>query len=63
MTVCTEFGVTYKRFEHLLGGILCAYLPDWYWEKLACWVIGDREIGCLTLPKCRLMDCPLQTDQ
>jgi predicted RNase H-like nuclease len=59
---CT--GTAYKYFDDLLDGILCAYLAYyfWYWGEEACWVVGDLETGYVTLPKCRLKNCPLHTD-
>ena len=59
----TEFkGAQYKQLDDLLDGIFCAYLAYcyWYWGNEGCWVIGDLETGCVTLPKCDLRNCPLQ---
>jgi predicted RNase H-like nuclease len=54
-------GVKYKYFDDLLDGIFCAYPAYyfWHWGDAACWVIGDLETGCVTLPRCRLPDCPI----
>ena len=59
----TEFkGGRYKQFDDLLDGIFCAYLAYyfWYWGNEGCWVLGDLETGCVTLPKCHLPNCPLK---
>jgi predicted RNase H-like nuclease len=50
----TEYrGVRYKYFDDLLDGILCAYLAYyyWYWGEENCWVAGDLQSVCVTLPK------------
>ncbi len=61
----TEFkGGRYKHFDDLLDGIFCAYLAYyfWYWGEDGCWVVGDLETGCVTLPRCRLSNCPLHAN-
>jgi len=61
----TEFkGGRYKQFDDLLDGIFCAYLAHyvWYWGEDGCWVVGDLETGCVTLPRCRLSNCPLHAN-
>ena len=61
----TEFkGRRYKQFDDLLDGIFCAYLAYyfWYWGEDGCWVVGDLETGYVTLPRCRLSNCPLHAN-
>jgi predicted RNase H-like nuclease len=61
----TQFkGGRYKHFDDLLDGILCAYLAYyfWYWGEDGCWVVGDLETGYVTLPRCRLSNCPLHAN-
>src|SRR6266571_287328 len=61
----TEFnGARYKQFDDLLDGIFCAYLAYyfWYWGEDGCWVVGDLETGYVTLPRCRLSNCPLHAN-
>lgn len=58
----TEYsGSRYKRFDDLLDGIFCAYLAYYFWHtgEHGCWVFGDLESGCVTLPRCSLPACPL----
>jgi len=53
----TEYkGAQYKQFDDLLDGIFCAYLAYYFWHagEQGCWVLGDLESGCITLPKCPL---------
>jgi predicted RNase H-like nuclease len=60
----TEYkGTAYKQFDDLLDGIFCAYLAYyyWYWGEEGCWVVGDLETGYVTLPKCRLRNCPCRS--
>jgi len=60
----TQFvGAQYKKFDDLLDGIFCAYLAYYFWQmgEEACWVIGDLEHGCVTVPKCALPGCTLTT--
>ncbi len=54
-------GTRYKILDDLLGGIFCAYLAYyfWHWGHEGCWVVGDMETGYVTLPRCRLRNCPL----
>jgi len=57
----TEYeGTRYKHFDDLLDGIFCAYLAYYFWHQGedACWVIGDESVGCVTLPRCPLGNCP-----
>ncbi len=61
----TEFkGGRYKQFDDLLDGILCAYLAYYFWYRGedGCWVVGDLETGYVTLPRCRLSNCPLHAN-
>ena len=61
----TEFkGGRYKQFDDLLDGIFCAYLAYYFWYGGSdrTWVIGDLETGCVTLPRCRLSNCPLHAN-
>jgi len=61
----TEFkGGGYKQFDDLLDGIFCAYLAYYFWYGGSdrTWVIGDLETGCVTLPRCRLSNCPLHAN-
>ena len=56
-------GVRYKILDDLLDGIFCAYLAYyfWYWgEEERCWVVGDMDTGCVTLPRCRLPKLPIE---
>jgi len=55
-------GVRYKILDDLLDGIFCAYLAYyfWYWGEERCWVVGDMDTGCVTLPRCRLPNCQLK---
>jgi predicted RNase H-like nuclease len=58
----TEYkGSRYKQFDDLLDGIFCAYLAYyfWYWGTEGSWIVGDLETGCVTLPRCRLANCPI----
>jgi predicted RNase H-like nuclease len=54
-------GATYKYFDDLLDGILCAYLGYyfWYWGEEGSWILGDSESGYIVLPKCPLKGCPI----
>ena len=54
-------GVRYKVLDDLLDGIFCAYLAYyfWCWGVEGCWVVGDIDTGYVTLPRCRLANCPL----
>jgi predicted RNase H-like nuclease len=56
-------GSKYKQFDDLLDGIFCAYLAYyfWYWGEQGCWVLGDVTTGCVTVPKCRLATCPIES--
>jgi predicted RNase H-like nuclease len=59
ITLCS--GAQYKEFDDLLDGIFCAYLAYQFWQmgEDACWVIGDLEHGCVTVPRCSLAGCTL----
>jgi len=60
---CT--GARYKRLDDLLDGIFCAYLAYyfWYWGEERCWVAGDLDSGCITLPRCAELSIAHTTDQ
>jgi len=57
-------GSAVQQFDDLLDGIFCAYLAYyfWYWGEDGCWVVGDLETGYVTLPRCRLSNCPLHAN-
>jgi predicted RNase H-like nuclease len=57
-------GAQYKQFDDLLDGIFCAYLAYYFWHsgEEGCWVVGDLETGYVTLPRCRLSNCPLHAN-
>ncbi len=58
---CT--GARYKSFDDLLDGIFCAYLAYYLWHRGEedCSVVGDPDSGCITLPRCALPNCELNT--
>jgi predicted RNase H-like nuclease len=45
----------YKALDDLLDGIFCAYLAYYFW----CW---GRENGCVSLPRCPLPGCRLNSE-
>ena len=52
---------SYKHFDDLLDGIVCAYLAYYFcnWGSDRSWMLRDLEHGCVLLPRCHLPDCPL----
>ncbi len=54
-------GTQYKALDDLLDGVFCAYLGYYFWYQgdEHCWVVGNMETGYVTLPLCRMHNCPL----
>jgi predicted RNase H-like nuclease len=56
-------GSRYKGFDDLLDGIFCAYLAYyfWHWGEDRCAVAGDLSTGYVTLPRCCLPNCEMES--
>ena len=54
-------GFRYKILDDLVDGIFCAYLAYYFWYcgDEGCWVVGVKDAGYVTLPRCRLPNCQI----